>query len=284
MTRERFDAWLLAQAVDAGASLEEGALVDAPLVESNGVVSGVRISTSRGVYARRAVITIGADGRRSRLAWTSGLSVHPTSPRRWAIGAYYAGVEALTDVGEMHVRRGHYIGVAPLPGGLGNACLVLPRGVDPHQWRTPGDLLETFLRGDPQLGPRFRTARRASPVGVLGPMAVDSLAAGRPGLLLAGDAAGFIDPMTGDGIRLAFAGAELAADIAADVLSGRIAPGAAHAVLLARRRATLGLKWRFNRTLRGLVASPAAVAGAAVAARVCPPMFGALIRYAGDCA
>ena len=26
----------------------------------------------------------------------------------------------------MHVRGGHYIGVAPVPGGLANACLVVP--------------------------------------------------------------------------------------------------------------------------------------------------------------
>ena len=33
---------------------------------------------------------------------------------------------ACTTLGEMHVRRGHYIGVAPVPGGLTNACLVVP--------------------------------------------------------------------------------------------------------------------------------------------------------------
>ena len=39
-----------------------------------------------------------------------------------------------------------------------------------------------------------------------------------PGLLLAGDAAGFIDPMTGDGLRFAFAGARLAADAVGGLL------------------------------------------------------------------
>ena len=40
------------------------------------------------------------------------------------------------------------------------------------------------------------------------------MAAGCPGLLLAGDAAGFIDPMTGDGLRFALRGGELAAEAA----------------------------------------------------------------------
>ena len=30
----------------------------------------------------------------------------------------------MSGFGEMHVRRGGYIGVAPLPGGLANACVV----------------------------------------------------------------------------------------------------------------------------------------------------------------
>ncbi len=72
---------------------------------------------------------------------------------------------------------------------------------------------------------RRRFARRATGGGphVLGPMAVDARAVGVPGLLLAGDAAGFIDPMTGDGLRFALAGAAIAARCRLDVLAGRLA-------------------------------------------------------------
>ena len=34
----------------------------------------------------------------------------------------------MSDLGEMHVRAGRYIGVAPIPGGLANVCLVRPSG------------------------------------------------------------------------------------------------------------------------------------------------------------
>ena len=54
---------------------------------------------------------------------------------------------------------------------------------------------------------------------VLGPLAVNARAAGCPGLLLAGDAAGFVDPMTGDGLRFALRGGELAAQAALDELA-----------------------------------------------------------------
>jgi flavin-dependent dehydrogenase len=114
-------------------------------------------------------------------------------------------------------------------------------------------------------------------------MAVDSSRAGVAGLLLAGDAAGFIDPMTGDGLRLALHGAVLAAETALAVLSGTVSRAAAVDVLAGRRHAAFAAKWRFNRALRHLVASPAAVTASAHAARVLPSVFAQVIRYAGDC-
>ena len=54
------------------------------------------------------------------------------------------------------------------------------------------------------------------------------------GLLTVGDAAGFIDPMTGDGLRFAFSGAELAA--AAAVESGDVSLASARALAARRER------------------------------------------------
>ena len=70
----------------------------------------------------------------------------------------------------MHVRRGHYIGVAPVPGGLTNACLVVPH--PPSRGRfggtsdrgdlplaQPADALDRYLKADPELSARFANAR-----------------------------------------------------------------------------------------------------------------------------
>lgn len=114
-------------------------------------------------------------------------------------------------------------------------------------------------------------------------MAVDASTAGVAGLLLAGDAAGFIDPMTGDGLRFAFSGAALAVSVTLDVLAGRLTLESAPLQLGAARRAAFGAKWRFNRSLRALVTSGSAVGAAAVGARLLPSVFEAIIRYAGDC-
>jgi flavin-dependent dehydrogenase len=278
ITRAALDQWLLERAIAAGASVEEGAAVRDVAV-AGGRVTGLVVNHA----PHPARLVIAADGRRSTVAVGRRLARQPPSPRRWAIGAYFTGVGGMTDVGEMHVRRGHYIGVAPVPGGLTNACLVIPHQGGEPALASPADVLDRHLRADPELCGRFATARPASPPVMLGPMAVDTVAAGEPGLLLAGDAAGFIDPMTGDGLRFALLGAELAAATAIDALAGRGSLDRAHLALAAKRRAAFRSKWRFNRVLRSLVASPSGVSGAAVMARAMPAIFDRMIRYAGDC-
>jgi hypothetical protein len=84
-------------------------------------------------------------------------------------------------------------------------------------------------------------------------------------------------------LHFALAGAELAAAVALDVSSGRSQVDRAHLDLAARRTDAFSAKWRFNRALRLLVASPRGVSGAAVAARLAPAIFEGIIRYAGDC-
>ena len=281
--RRTLDAYLVQQAAAAGAAIEEGVTVSAPRLTAQTVDGIVTKGSTGGECAHAARIVIAADGRESRLARALGLSCHAARPRRWAVGAYFEEVAGLSELGEMHVRRGHYIGVAPMPGGLANACLVVPHGVESRGLRDPGSALTAALAGDPELAPRFARARMIGTPTMLGPMAVDSDRAGVPGLLLAGDAAGFIDPMTGDGLRLALQGAVLAAEVTLEVLNGTCTMADAAVVLTARRRAAFAAKWRFNRALRALVASPTGVVAATAAARVLPGIFHELIRYAGDC-
>lgn len=283
VTRQVFDEWLLRQAAEAGAQVEDGVAVKGALVSAGqvGGVSVVRDGGGEAAHAGRLVIA--ADGRRSTLAFSRGLARQPARPRRWAIGGYFTDVTGCGTVGEMHVRQGHYIGVAPVPGGLTNVCVVMPHGTGDKPIGPPADVIRARLDGDSSLRDRFANARAAGDPVMLGPMAMDTAGSGEPGLLLAGDAAGFIDPMTGDGLRLALAGAELAAAVALEVLAGQLSPAVAHLELARRRREAFAAKWRFNRTLRSLVASPRGVSAAAVVARAVPSLFAGIIRYAGDC-
>ena len=271
------DERLARAAAEAGASVEEGVLVRGPVVDARGRVRGVEILRGgRRSESVAAQVVIAADGHHSRLARALGLSRSAPSPRRWALGATFDGVRDVGEDGEMHVRSGRYLGVAPMPGGFANVCAVSEGG---RAWRGANALREAVL-GDSLLARRFDRARMIGTAVMLGPLAVDAVAAGTPGLLLAGDAAGFIDPMTGDGLRFAFEGGRLAAIEAGRALEEGW--GDAHLRLAAARRAAFTHKWRFNRALRALVGAPASVYGAALASRLAPGLLRYAVRYAGD--
>lgn len=297
LTRRDLDHILIEAAVAAGARFQDDVRVTAPIVDESAGVKTVRgatlVARDRKPMRVPALVTIAADGRRSPLAFGLGLAHHPASPRRWALGGYMTGVTGLDTVGEMHIRRGHYIGVAPLPDGLTNVCYVSPRplagGEGPHAdddqkvgsgGADMGRALLAHVRADAILRDRFTHARIAGPVTMLGPLAVDVPVAGMQGLLLAGDAAGFVDPMTGDGLRFAIRGAELAAEVAQQCLEEPTFEG--FRALTDRRLHEFGVKYRFNRGLRGLVSSDAGVRAGTLGARVAPAVLRRIIRYAGD--
>lgn len=282
ITRARLDAWLLAQAARAGAVVDEGVFVRAVATDAEGA-TGVVIGTAAGERTHPARLVIAADGRGSIVARQFGLAQAPAQPRRWAIGAYADGVGGVDPaLGEMHVRAGSYLGIAPAADGRANVCLVVPFARAQRDVRAPWAAIVAAVRGDAALAHRFAGATLASTPIVLGPMAVDVTASGCPGVLLAGDAAGFIDPMTGDGMRLALQGGVLAADAAAAVLAGRLSRAQALAVLAARRQSAFATKWRFNRSLRALVGLGPALRAATLAARAWPAPFEAMVRYAAD--
>ena len=278
LTRRCLDQLLLGAAAAAGARVDTGVAVSDPLVVDDRVV-GVRLAGASSGELRARVV-IAADGRGSRVAARVKLAAYAPAPRRWAFGAYFSQVARMSQRGEMHIRRGAYIGVAPLPGGLTNVSVVTDgHGALPTPRAEQQAIVRRALEADAMLRDRFAGATQVSPVTVMGPLAVNARAAGCPGLLLAGDAAGFVDPMTGDGLRFALRGGELAAQAALDEL----ASGQPACVRLGmqRRREFQG-KWRINRALRAMVGSPRALEFAAAASSWWSLPVEYLIRLAGD--
>jgi flavin-dependent dehydrogenase len=276
--REHLDHALVCAATAAGARIEEDVRVVGVTKSSADRVDGVRIRSGADLTdAVRAHVVIAADGSYSQLARSLGLARLATTPRRWAVGTYFTDVVHDSRLGEMHIRRGKYFGVAQLPGGLTNLCIV---SADRNTLRDSSLLIRETIQTEAVLKDRFVHARAIAPSVMLGPLAVDGLAAGAPGLLLAGDAAGFVDPMTGDGLRFTIRGAELAAEEALRALEHGWAD--AHVRLQARRRREFSAKWRFNRALRGLFGSPWRVSAAERAAFLAPWLAERAVRYAGD--
>jgi flavin-dependent dehydrogenase len=141
--------------------------------------------------------------------------------------------------------------------------------------------LRREVRADPLLCERFGDARVVRPPMVLGPLAMEATGRSFDGLITAGDSGGFIDPMTGDGLRFAMRGGELAA--AAALQTFEHGWSGLHAALSRERHREFSLKWRFNRALRRLVGSKTAVRAVAEIARIVPGIGEPLVTYAGDC-
>jgi flavin-dependent dehydrogenase len=278
ISRSDFDLMLIERAAACGVEVVEGVRVLAPVVEQ-GRVRGVRAG-SDGAAEWRAGVVIIADGRGSRLAASLGLSRFARGPRRWAFGCYFENVAAPGRThGEMHLREHGYIGVSPLPDGLTNVCVVRTLAGAGSGRVSQDEVVTATLAADPWLRARFESARPLSPVVALGPLAVDASGAGVPGALLAGDAGGFVDPMTGDGLRFALRGGVLAAHhAAAELATGR----PAFRQLARARQREFARKWRVNRALRWMTGSPAALNVAAMlTARWSAPVR-LIVREAGD--
>jgi menaquinone-9 beta-reductase len=269
---------LIEAAVAAGAAFEDGVRVLEPAL-SGAHVSGVQVSTGSGRALIRARLVVASDGRGSRLAAALRLSSFEPRPKRWAFGTYFSDVAGTGSRGEMHIRANGYIGIAPLPAGLTNVCVVRDLTCRPAGGLDPETIIGDTIAADPGLRARFITARQQAPVTTLGPLAVQAVGAGAPGLLLAGDAAGFIDPMTGDGLRFALRGGVLAAEAALSELASGVP--AYHALARARAR-EFSAKWRLNRALRAVAGSPSSLRVASTVASLWAYPVRRLVHLAGD--
>jgi flavin-dependent dehydrogenase len=233
LQRSRLDQALLDHALRAGVLVRDGSRLAALEPDAR----TVRVTMERGGRTEccAARLVVGADGLRSAVARAAGIPA-PMRHGRYTVGAYLAGVDGLpADLsadppaagggwGEIHLRRDGYCGVAHLPGGLANVTLAVPRHVV-RAWR--GDLEAgywTWLRECPGLRDRLGRAERIGPLTAVGPLGYYRRRAGRGRVLLVGDAAAHLDPMTGQGVYLALRGAELCAAIAADALERSGAP------------------------------------------------------------
>jgi flavin-dependent dehydrogenase len=215
--RRDLDAALVRWACDLGVDVRERVRVEAVTMRdgrAGGVVMRERGGRTTELTAR---LIVGADGVHSAIARSLGLAAPVRWPRALGLVAHYSGYNGLNDWGEMHVSGRGYAGLAPLSGGVVNVGLVMPmRTVKPGPATTR---FEEFAQSFPGVAERLRGAERVSPVRGVGPVGARVHRTSGAGYLLVGDAAGFFDPFTGEGVYKALRGAELAAEVAIDALA-----------------------------------------------------------------
>lgn len=275
-----FDSVLLQGARASGVEVQESCRV-VDLVIENGQVQGVIVERGRGPETFGARLVMGADGRRSVVARKLGLLAEHPRFRKFAVRGYWEGMEGLEERGEMHVGGGGYCGIAPLSPTRANVAFVLDQA---EMAPVAGDL-EAFYRSAlerrwPRIAERLARARLFDKPRAIGPLALLSRGVSAPGVLLVGDAAGFYDPFTGEGVTLALRSAEIASRVAQQALQSTRPHGLRR--YDRERRAATGAKFRFNRLLQTVVGHPSLANLVAHRLAKRPDLADRLVGIAGD--
>lgn len=213
LPRHILDAALVRHAVQQGVHVVEGYVAKAAVQDGIAVcgVTGSQAGVERTISARLTVI---ADGARSALTRSLGLSVVPRWPLRMGLVAHFQGPGNFPDgFGSMLMGSGGYCGLAPLPNEQVNVAVVVRLDMVRDSGLSATQYFERWIRSDPRLTIALSAAQRMTPVRGVSPVGSRSSRVWLPGALLVGDAAGFFDPFTGEGIYRALRGAELAAEV-----------------------------------------------------------------------
>jgi flavin-dependent dehydrogenase len=206
--RIRLDSMLLEHARRCGADVREGErLTGITNIDRGFSVTIVNRAGESTTMETRAVVA--ADGLYSPAARLLGVRSTGRWPQRLGLVSHFATARDL-ECGEMHVGSGLYCGLATVEPGVMTVGLV----VDLAEARARGvhgqALPEWALERLPAVRARLEGATMLKPARGIGPMSrrVDRVAGA--GFLLVGDAAGFLDPFTGEGLYRALRGSELA--------------------------------------------------------------------------
>jgi flavin-dependent dehydrogenase len=218
--RAALDQVFVEAAVEAGAELREGFVVD-ELTFEDGRVTGIQGRAAGGGAPIReaASFVIGADGRNSGVAKRVEAPAYETAPTLscWYF-SYWSGVGG--DALELYQRGRRVIFAFPTNDGLFALFVGWPieelggiRGDPERELFTVVDLV-------PELAERVRGGRREERL--LGATQLPNFLrrAGGPGWALVGDAGCHKDPYSALGLCDAFRDAELLAEALGDVLSG----------------------------------------------------------------
>jgi len=257
--RTRLSEALLAAARRAGVEI----CFDCRLIDWQQDAAGVRVHTSLGEI--RARLLVGADGLGSRIRSRAGLALPPPDRRqRFGIRRHFR-IRPWSDFVEVHWGDGIEAYVTPVASDeVGVAFL----------WSGTGSPHDSLLPRFPLLARRLAGADYASSVRGAGPFWQGARARATTNVALVGDAAGYTDAVTGEGITLGLR--------CADALAEIISTGGP----LAQYEAAWWRVSRVHRTFAALlgfgVAHPTLRRAAFAALGVVPAAFEGLLRIAAD--
>ena len=222
--RSDFDQLLLDNALEQGVRLmEETAARE--LIQEDGAVVGVRTEKEKGqALELRAPVTIDASGRDTFAQVKSGWRVPDEQLRKHAIWTYYRGAarDPGLDAGATtiaYIPEKGWFWYLPLADDLVSVGVV---GEKPYLFRDTRDLERIFLREvevQPWIERHLEPGSRAGEFHVTSDFSYRSRYCAADGLVLAGDAFAFLDPVFSSGVYLALQGGVMAGDAVHAALS-----------------------------------------------------------------
>jgi flavin-dependent dehydrogenase len=214
-------------------------------------------------YTARAVIN--ATGRWSRLT-----QFDVAGKDKWlGLKAHFTESSPPQSV-DLYFFPGGYCGVTPVSANAVNACAMVRSDV-------AHTLEEVFVK-EPRLWQRSRSWQPLFQTVTTSPLYFREPETACDGVLLAGDAAGFIDPFAGDGISLALQSGSLAAQSIIPFLRGSCSLEQAHRQYRAAYRKRFIAAFRNAARLRAALAAPRWVRSAAWAFAAVPGVGKMLVR------
>ena len=241
-TRASLDEMLARRAQSAGAKLLEGVTVTGPLLDDDGQVAGVVVQPDAGQTVKstadddertdaapgsfRARVVVAADGNSSRLSVALGLRKRDDRPLGVAVRTYYKSprhdddyLESWLDLWDGDRLLPGYGWIFGMGDGTSNVGLGLLNTSAAFGNTDYRSLLKRWLRSMPEEW-GYVEENRTEPVrGAALPMGFNRTPHYYRGLLLAGDAAGMVNPFNGEGIAYAMESGEILARVVAQALA-----------------------------------------------------------------
>ena len=215
--RSEFDQMLMDNAREKGVKvLEETKVTET--IDEDGAVAGVRAKAKDGATLEfRAPITIDASGRDSLSMLRNNWRVRDDQLKKISIWTYYKGAlrdpgrdEGATTIASIPERG--WFWYIPLPDDMVSVGVVAE---SEYLYRDTRNLEDIFLRevtNNRWIEKHLAIGRRTEPLRVTGEFSYRSRYTAADGLVLTGDAFGFLDPVFSSGLFFALRGGELVAD------------------------------------------------------------------------
>jgi flavin-dependent dehydrogenase len=176
------------------------------------------IATPQARY--RARVVVGADGVQSLIRRKLGLNLPHGARQRYGIRAHFTFPDGrhLPDYVTVYADAGAECYTTPVSATELEVALLVERS---RMNAFAGGLesaYDAYLRSLPHLSAVIRAGQRTSEVLACGPFEVGARSRVADRAILVGDAGGYLDPITGEGISAALQGAYWAAEAVADAL------------------------------------------------------------------